>query len=137
MTNTHRITAVDVRNFKRLDQVRIEPDADSHLLLIAGNNAQGKSSLLDALTVAFGGGRELPPDPIRHGKSSATIDVQLDGGTYLDLADATAAARKIRWIMLTSRLEKGCVAQWVVRRQPNAEVPRPELNWARNYLRNR
>jgi DNA repair exonuclease SbcCD ATPase subunit len=37
--------------------VEITPDADRVLILIGGKNAQGKSSLLDALTVAFGGKR--------------------------------------------------------------------------------
>lgn len=73
-----RIVVVDVRNFKRIDHIQISPDADQHLLLIAGNNGQGKSSLLDALTVAFGGKSALPPDPVRHGENGAQIVVELD-----------------------------------------------------------
>lgn len=79
MTNGYRIALVDVRHFKRIDHVRIEPDADTNLLLIAGQNAAGKSSLLDAMTLLLGGGRELPAEPIRHGKSSATIEGELVG----------------------------------------------------------
>jgi DNA repair exonuclease SbcCD ATPase subunit len=91
-SSAYRITVVDVRDFKRLDHVRIEPEADTSLLLIAGNNGNGKSSLLDAMTALFGGGRELPPDPVRHGRSRASIEgriVRLDGVEYTITRDIT------------------------------------------------
>lgn len=75
-----KITAVHVRDFKRVRDITIKPDADRSLLLIGGNNAQGKSSILDALTAAFGGKKVLPPDPVRHGAASAAITVELDAG---------------------------------------------------------
>lgn len=75
-----RITAARVSNFKRVRNVEVNPDADRVLILIGGKNAQGKSSLLDALTVAFGGKRSAPADPVRHGADAAVIDVELDGG---------------------------------------------------------
>lgn len=75
-----RITAAAVSNFKRIDHVEVTPDADRVLLLIGGKNAQGKSSLLDALTAAFGGKSALPSDPVRHGAETAEIRVELDGG---------------------------------------------------------
>jgi hypothetical protein len=75
-----RITAVRVTNFKRVRDVAIAPEADRVLILIGGKNAQGKSSALDALTVAFGGKRAAPADPVRHGADEAVIDVELDGG---------------------------------------------------------
>lgn len=76
------ITAVDVRQFKRLTDVRIETGAHRNLLLVAGKNTAGKSSLMDALTVALGGASALPPDPVRHGADKAEIVVELDGGRY-------------------------------------------------------
>ena len=57
--NTLEITAVDVRNYKRIRELRIDAAADRHLLLIAGNNAAGKSSLMDALSAALGGKDEI------------------------------------------------------------------------------
>lgn len=77
---THRITAVSVADFKRLRDVKIAPPADSFVVLIGGKNAQGKSSVLDAMTAAFGGKRALPEDPVRHGADGAEIVVELDGG---------------------------------------------------------
>lgn len=78
-----KITAARVSNFKRLRHVDVTPDADRVLILIGGKNAQGKSSLLDALTVAFGGKRMAPADPVRHGAEETTIDVELDGGDLI------------------------------------------------------
>ncbi len=75
-----RITAAHIKDFKRIHDIEIRPDADRTLILIGGKNAQGKSSILDALTAAFGGKRSQPTDPIRHGAESAEIFVELDGG---------------------------------------------------------
>ena len=84
MTATEKleITAVDVRHFKRLADVHVETGAHRNLLLIAGKNTQGKSSLMDALSAALGGKDALPADPVRHGADKAEIVVALDGGRY-------------------------------------------------------
>ncbi len=74
------IATVDARNFQRLDNVHIDTAADRNLLLIAGKNAAGKSSLMDVLAVALGGNDELPADPVRHGADKAEIVVELAGG---------------------------------------------------------
>ena len=78
-----KITAVSVESFKRIEQVAITPDADRVLVLIGGRNAQGKTSLLDALTSVFGGKNALPADPVRHGAEAAEIRVELDGGALI------------------------------------------------------
>ena len=59
-TDKLEITAVDARDFKRLSEVRVETGGHRNLLLIAGKNTAGKSSLMDALTVALGGKDALP-----------------------------------------------------------------------------
>lgn len=74
------ITAITVENYKRVKHVEIRPDADAHLILLGGKNAQGKSSTMDALTVALGGGKEIADDPVRHGADVASIVVEFDGG---------------------------------------------------------
>lgn len=78
-----KISAVVVDNFKRISHVEIAPDADRVLMLIGGRNAQGKSSLLDALTAAFGGKNALPSDAVKHGAEAAEIRVELDGGAFV------------------------------------------------------
>ncbi len=75
-----RITAAIVENFKRVDHVELAPEGDCSLILIGGRNAQGKSSLLDALTAAFGGKNAIPVDPVKHGAEEAEILVELDDG---------------------------------------------------------
>lgn len=75
-----RITALHIANFKRAEDIRIEPDADRTIILLGGKNKQGKSSTLDALTAAFGGKSAAPSDPVRHGAAEAEINVELDGG---------------------------------------------------------
>jgi len=75
-----RISCVEVSSFKRIEEVKITPDADRALIVIGGRNRQGKTSLLDALSAAFGGKRAAPSDPVRHGADEATIYVELNDG---------------------------------------------------------
>lgn len=75
-----RITAIEVTNYKRLSEVKVEPGDDAALVLIAGKNKQGKSSLLDALSAALGGKKEAPEVPVRNGEKAADIKVVLDDG---------------------------------------------------------
>jgi hypothetical protein len=84
-----RITAVASRTSSASATSSIRPEADRVIILIGGKNAQGKSSALDALTVAFGGKRAAPADPVRHGADEADIDVELDGGALTITARST------------------------------------------------
>lgn len=70
-----RIVRMAVRNFKRLRAVDVEPQGDS--VVVAGRNAQGKSSVLDAILAAIGGKRLCPPVPVRLGAERAEIVVDL------------------------------------------------------------
>lgn len=83
---SYRISAVAIRDYKRIHEVEISPSADSTLILIGGENAQGKSSILDALEAALGGKDAVLADPVRHGADGAEIRVSLaadDGGPLL------------------------------------------------------
>lgn len=75
-----RIGVVDVRHFAGIDHIRLEPEADAHLLLIAGENEAGKSSLLNAITSALSGKSSLPEMPVRLGERTADINIELVGG---------------------------------------------------------
>lgn len=103
----HLITAVKVENYKNVRDIAITPSADAHLIVIGGKNKQGKSSLLDALSAAFGGAKQVAGDPVRHGEKEAAIFVELDGGkltidrviapdgtTTLEVRDEEGAVRK-------------------------------------------
>lgn len=73
-----RITKLTAENFKRLKAVSIDPD--DHTVVIAGRNAQGKSSVLDAIQAALAGraGAKTLTRPIRDGESKARVVVELD-----------------------------------------------------------
>ena len=75
-----RITALEVRDYKRIHTLRISPAADRTVILIGGENGAGKSSTLDALSAAFGGAKAVATDPVRRGAKEASIYVELDGG---------------------------------------------------------
>ncbi len=77
--HVNKIIGLKVSNFKRLRAVEIRPNGKS--VVIGGRNAQGKTSVLDALEAALAGGRAAPVDPVRHGETKARIVVELDGLT--------------------------------------------------------
>ncbi|MGF3056178.1 AAA family ATPase [Microbacterium sp. YY-01] len=71
-----RIVSLVAENYKRLRAVEITPEGD--LVVVGGRNAQGKSSVLDAIWAALGG-REgnKTAKPIREGEESARVTVDL------------------------------------------------------------
>lgn len=70
-----QIVSLTAENFKRLRAVLIEPKGG--LVQVTGRNAQGKSSVLDAIAAALLGKDACPSDPIRHGETSATVKLDL------------------------------------------------------------
>ena len=73
--NTYKIVQLTSENVKRINVVSIKPDGN--LVVIGGNNGEGKTSLLDSIWYALGGNRPIPDDPVRHGESEATITLDL------------------------------------------------------------
>lgn len=73
-----RITELRAENLKRLRAVDITPDSD--VVVIAGRNAQGKTSVLDAIAFALGGGPAAKgtSKPIRDGEERAEVVLELD-----------------------------------------------------------
>lgn len=76
-----KIVRLTAENVKRLVAVEIEPDGN--VVVIAGANAQGKSSVLDAIWMGLGGGaaQKGTSQPVRHGESHA--EVMLDLGDMI------------------------------------------------------
>lgn len=70
------VVELRTENFKRLSAVTIRP-GDDNMVLIGGANAQGKTSLLDSLECALGGGKTLPVEPVRRGARKGRIVVDL------------------------------------------------------------
>lgn len=78
-----RIIHLRAENVKRLKAVEITPDPDDPLVIIGGRNAQGKTSVLDAIWLALCGGkasRQIDM-PVRAGTDQAEVIVDL--GDYV------------------------------------------------------
>lgn len=71
-----KIVRLEASNVKRLRAVEIEPDGS--VVVISGRNAQGKSSVLDAIWMALGGKRAFPRTPVREGEGEAKIRVEFE-----------------------------------------------------------
>lgn len=74
-----KIIRLRAENYKRLTAIDITPDPDENVIEISGKNAQGKSSVLDAITDVLGEGNWGQEQPIRKGEKKSQV--------YLDLGD--------------------------------------------------
>lgn len=74
---TYRLVELRAENFKILKAVAVRPDGA--VLKVNGRNAQGKSSLLDAVAAAIGGKDAFPAEPIRKGEDRAEIFLDFGG----------------------------------------------------------
>lgn len=76
-----RVVKLEAENYKRLSAVEIIPDLDAATVTIAGRNAQGKSSVLDAIWAALSNTAAskgtTTTRPIRDGEKSARVSVDL------------------------------------------------------------
>lgn len=70
------ITSLTAENIKRIKAVRVTPTGAT--VVIGGNNAQGKSSVLDAIAYALAGKDSIPTEPIRRGEKSANVVLETE-----------------------------------------------------------
>lgn len=74
-----KIIRLESTNYKRLKAVEIAPDLDGNLVIVAGKNGQGKTSILDSITAALGGvNGKTTPKPIRDGEDRAEIVLETE-----------------------------------------------------------
>ena len=66
-----RLVKLSVENFKKIQAIEFEPEGN--LTIVGGMNEQGKSSLLDSISVLLGGKSVKIPEPVRRGTKKATI----------------------------------------------------------------
>lgn len=70
-----KILSLTSENVKRIQVVQITPAGN--MVVIGGKNAQGKTSVLDSITMALAGGKSIPAEPIRKGQKTAEITLDL------------------------------------------------------------
>lgn len=70
-----RIVKVSINDVLRLSVVEIEPTGN--VVTLGGKNGAGKSSVLNAIEMAFGGKRVMPEKPIREGAERGDIVIDL------------------------------------------------------------
>lgn len=70
-----KIIRLTAENVKRLSVVEITPSGN--LVVIGGRNGQGKTSVLDSIMYALGGGESLPSKPVRRGEDKAVVELDL------------------------------------------------------------
>ena len=73
------IVSLDITDFARIKAVHIKPNS-SGAVVISGRNAQGKSSVLDAIAQLINGSRHKVPLPVRVGADEANIVAVLGRG---------------------------------------------------------
>jgi energy-coupling factor transporter ATP-binding protein EcfA2 len=74
-----KILQLTAEHIKRLSVVEITPTGS--LVVIAGQNEAGKSTVLDAIMMALAGAAAIPPEPVTRGQKKGTI--RLDLGDYV------------------------------------------------------
>lgn len=81
-----KINALEIENVKRVKAVAFEP-TENGLTIIGGRNGQGKTSVLDSIAWALGGGKFEPSEPRREGSIMVCSAVSVSGAipTKVDL----------------------------------------------------
>jgi chromosome segregation ATPase len=92
-----RIVRLEAQNIKGLKAIDITPP--DHLVQITGANAQGKSSVLDAIWMALAGAKAVPDRPIRDGQQRAEIALDLGDfiitRSFTDPADSSKGTLRV------------------------------------------
>lgn len=79
-----KINSLEIENVKRVKAVKLEPSANG-LTVIGGRNGQGKTSVLDAIAWALGGGRKKPSQVEREGSvNQPYLKVVLNNGLIVE-----------------------------------------------------
>lgn len=108
------IIKLTVSNLLRLKAAEVTPDGA--LVVVAGNNDQGKSSLLNSIAIALSG-KDVPQQPIRQGATQGFVILETDdlvvtrsfsqtGGSKLEVRDkeGKVTAPQAKLDTLTSRI---------------------------------
>lgn len=88
-----KIVSFELENVKRVALVRLAP-SEKGLTVIGGDNAQGKTSVLDGIIYALGGERYRPGNLQREGSmAEARIRIELTGGLIVERKGKNASLK--------------------------------------------
>lgn len=73
-----KIVRLEATNVRKLSAVEVFPDKDNNLVVVGGNNEQGKSTVLDSIMFAIAGKNSIPTDVLKHGEKKGSITVELE-----------------------------------------------------------
>jgi len=79
-----RIVRLKTKNVKRIKAVELKLKGDGGLVVVSGNNEEGKSSLIDSIAYALGGKKLCPAVPLRRGQKQGYTHVTLDNGLTIE-----------------------------------------------------
>lgn len=95
MSEPVKIASLELENIKRIKAVSITPTSDG-LTIIGGRNAQGKTSVLDAIAWALGGNAFKPTNPNREGSATpAKLKIELSNGLIVTRQGTSGALKVI------------------------------------------
>lgn len=89
--NHYRIVRLQAENIKRIEAVDITPDGD--LVIVAGKNGHGKTSVLDSIMYALGGKDCVAQEPVRRGSAKGKIVV--DCGEFTATREFTQSGQQL------------------------------------------
>lgn len=88
-----KINALELENVKRIRAVMLQPTQNG-LTVIGGNNGQGKTSVLDAISWALGGEKYRPSSPARDGSMlPPRIRITLSNGLIVERSGKNSALK--------------------------------------------
>jgi recombinational DNA repair ATPase RecF len=70
-----KILSLEAQNILRLKAVHIVPHGP--LVVIGGENKQGKTSILESIRMACGGARAMPAEPVRRGAKEGIVRLDM------------------------------------------------------------
>ena len=70
-----KILSLEAQNILRLKAVHIVPEGP--LVVIGGENKQGKTSILESIRMACGGARAMPAEPVRRGAKEGIVRLDM------------------------------------------------------------
>lgn len=93
MSEPVKIASLELENVKRVRAVALQPAKDG-LTVIGGGNAQGKTSVIDAIAWALGGNRRKPKRAAREGSATPPhLRVELSNGILVERKGEAGALR--------------------------------------------